>query len=428
MLVSTNPSGGAATWRTYSVYRNGGSNGYFFGPSSVSCPSASLCVAFGLYGGTVATTTDPTAGPSAWTPVSGLFLSGISCPSFSLCVGGGARSNSNDVLATSTNPTGGSSAWTTSPLEPGPGPNSEGTKFNAVSCGSPSQCVALETLETNCSYYHGQPLSCDDTAEISQSTDPPGGGQTWSTVGIGQGSFAAAGISCASSSLCVVASGATVITSTDPSGGADAWTPSRPNVGNGLLGAISCPSPSLCAAAGDNQVAPNLVTSTNPTGGATAWTPATLLEPGSPAVQRLALTGLPVREPKLAFTVRAGAEAPGIASFTIAPPAGLRFASERSKLMRGVRVSRGEPVTITVGGRALQVRIGHVVRALTVTVTGPAILESSALARTAAAAAIASVNRSRPVGKEKILRLQGKLTIADAQGKPTRVRLSIQVR
>src|SRR3954452_22435733 len=61
---------------------------------ALSCPSASLCVAVDASGNAL-TSTDPTAGASAWrlTPTgSGDRLVNISCPSPSLCVaidGGG---------------------------------------------------------------------------------------------------------------------------------------------------------------------------------------------------------------------------------------------------------------------------------------------------------------------------------------------------
>ena len=113
IATTTNPTGGAWTQRSISD-----------GLSSVSCPSASLCVAVGTPGGTAIGqtgaldfSTDPTSG--TWTHVGFSSLPpllSISCPSTSLCV---ATDSRGDVMV-STNPTGDASAWTVTPVEPAP--------------------------------------------------------------------------------------------------------------------------------------------------------------------------------------------------------------------------------------------------------------------------------------------------------------------
>jgi hypothetical protein len=88
----------------------------------------------------------------------------------------------------------------------------------------------------------------------------------WQTADIASGS-SLAGISCASSSLCVAYGGSTVYVSTDPSGGADSWSAVEIDGASTLTG-VSCPTASLCVAI---DSAGDLITATNPTGGAAAW-------------------------------------------------------------------------------------------------------------------------------------------------------------
>jgi hypothetical protein len=218
---------------------------------SVSCPSASLCVAVDDAGNAV-TSTDPTGGASAWTVrnVDGSNMLGdVSCPSASLCV---AVDGAGDVL-TSTSPTGGASAWTVTNVD-------GGNPVAGVSCPSTSLCVAV-----------------DEAGNVLTSTSPTGGASAWTVTNVDPASSFSR-VSCASAALCVAVDGAgDVVTSTDPTGGASAWTvthveddsiPPGLHVGNRLNG-VSCPSVSLCVAV---DLFGNALTSTNPTGGASAWT------------------------------------------------------------------------------------------------------------------------------------------------------------
>src|SRR5947209_7534678 len=92
-----------------------------FAPAAVSCPSVTLCVAVGIDGRSRSNeafvSTDPAGGSSAWTQVtlggSGGMQS-ISCNSASVCV---ATTRKGFALTTS-NPGGGSKAWTSIDLYP----------------------------------------------------------------------------------------------------------------------------------------------------------------------------------------------------------------------------------------------------------------------------------------------------------------------
>jgi hypothetical protein len=235
------------------------------GLASVSCPTASLCVALDSTG-YVVTTTDPNGGASAWSSSSSRIntsagLYGLSCPSSSLCVAVGGGSGEADV-ATSTDPAGGSATWRESTL-------SGGNQLSAVSCPSVSLCVAVG--------YGGT---------LATSTDPAGGAGTWRVTQAPtsvpfecgkygpeedcQADFTA--VSCASVSLCVAVDSADnslgdAVTSSDPAGAPTAWSATPIDKHTGLTG-VACPTVSLCVATGfDGRV----LASTTPTGSAASW-------------------------------------------------------------------------------------------------------------------------------------------------------------
>ena len=274
VVTSTNPTGGAGAWTVAEVDAVHYPADFL---SAVSCPSASLCVAFDS-AGNVVTSTDPTGGAGAWaiTNVDGANpLTGVSCPAASLCV---AIDRGGNVV-TSTDPTGGASAWHVVPVD---------TKgvfcagffgevcfgLTGISCPSASLCVAV-----------------DLKGDVVASTDPTGGASAWhvahvDTEGVAcsevYGCYGISAVSCASPSLCVAVDEAgNAVTSTNPTGGSSAWHVAHvdpgdlctPSSGCHGLSGVSCPSRSLCVAA---DVEGSVLTSTNPTGGARAWTTATV--------------------------------------------------------------------------------------------------------------------------------------------------------
>jgi hypothetical protein len=242
---STNPTGGRSAWRLADVDGTAPL-------SSVSCPTTGLCVAVAGSTGNIVTSTDPTGGPGAWVVAhvdSGaipIFFGGyVSCPSTSLCV---LADGSGNVL-TSTHPTGGPSGWTSAHVLGGSPPG-----FSAISCPSSSLCAGL-----------------DEHGDVVTSTDPTGGASAWTVTHVDSatGFLAPAGISCPSNSLCVAVDGTrNLLSSSNPTGGTGAWTVTNIAAAGGGLSAISCPSTSLCVVADTDG---DVLTSTNPTGGSSSW-------------------------------------------------------------------------------------------------------------------------------------------------------------
>jgi hypothetical protein len=186
--------------------------------------------------GSVATSTNPAAGASAWSSAQidpNRALDAVVCSAKPQCF----VSDSSGAVLTSSNPSGGTGAWTVSATTPA---------FWSGSCPTPTLCVTV------------------NGPTIATTTDAASG--SWKQQSI---PVALNGVSCPSASLCVAAgyAGALAI-STDPASGSWSYT----TIDNGReLSSISCPSASLCVAVDRTG---HVVTSTNPTGGPATWTPA----------------------------------------------------------------------------------------------------------------------------------------------------------
>ncbi len=229
-----------------------------------SCPSTSLCVVSGT-NNLIATSTDPTGGPGAWSyryvgdgpwpetenwsaqGISGKPIRGLSCPSASLCVGVTEQGN----IYSSTNPTGPPSAWNNVQIDDGTGRN---THLFGVSCPTVSLCVAVSGKR-------------EDTGRIFTSTDPTGGSGAWHSIGLAE-PFEFRAISCPTVSLCVaIGNDGRIVVSTEPTGDAGAWRIVGAPAGPGTMQAIFC-LPALCLSGNEGG---NLIATTRPTGSLSDW-------------------------------------------------------------------------------------------------------------------------------------------------------------
>jgi hypothetical protein len=237
ILVSTDPTGGAATWTATSINEPHGTGATHL--IGISCPSPSLCVAVSggsnnSNGGSVLTSTNPAAGQWQVADLgSSLDLRGVSCGTPSLCV---TVARGGRIFA-STNPTGGASAWREAGTPGGPG------DLEGVSCVTTVLCAAGNL-----------------TGNMLTSTNPAGGGGTWSETNAG-GSVQITGVSCPTANRCAaVDNNGDVLTSADPTGGAGFWhfenlVAFRPTEENfqpprNALFAASCASTTLCTLVG----------------------------------------------------------------------------------------------------------------------------------------------------------------------------------
>jgi hypothetical protein len=315
--VTSNPVGEASGWQpiALSVPRQA------TGVLSVSCaPAATLCVAT-LAGdrSRLATTTNPSGGPTAWTVTSAAGLDNVDrivCLSTSLCVG-----VSPVHVETSTNPAVGASSWTQAGV---PGATSD-TAADGIACASAAQCVvALSdgSVATSAnpgsgalSYSvsgvldpsgfdegaYGTPLACPTTAACVI-PDESGG---LATVALGTpptvtvapaqaGVTAVTGLACPALNLCLgVDDAGTILRTTAPAGGTSGWQHLGQATVGDQLRAISCPTRHFCAAVGGGD---RVVTSRSP---ATArrWhairLPFTWLDDGDPNAYTLSSISCP---------------------------------------------------------------------------------------------------------------------------------------
>jgi hypothetical protein len=190
--------------------------------SSVSCASASLCVAVGYYtactadffcfqtGPAEAITTDPAGGARSWrlANLGGWILNSVSCPTTKLCVavGEGATQSPSgqldSVVLASTHPTVGT-AWTLAAVD-------RVNTLDRVSCATATQCVAV-----------------DASGNAISSTNPTGGAGAWRLARLTANKLT--GISCPAISMCVAVDDAGGASARDRSAADDAHDPCFPD-------------------------------------------------------------------------------------------------------------------------------------------------------------------------------------------------------
>jgi hypothetical protein len=137
LLVSTDPTGGAAAWKV--IDAPGGAGDL----EGIDCVG-SLCAA-GNATGNILTSTDPAAG-APWTEAKAgiaALVTGVSCPTATACLG----VDNNGSVLTSTDPTGGSASWQAENLVPFEATPGE-AQFNhnalfGASCASTSLCALV---------------------------------------------------------------------------------------------------------------------------------------------------------------------------------------------------------------------------------------------------------------------------------------------
>ena len=280
LVITTAPGSGRSRWRALDVDHARTASGTAQ-LTAVSCPSSSFCAAVDDVGHVI-TSTRPTGGAAEWrsrlidTAHTGIYtaqLTGISCPSARLCV---AVDNAGYEL-TSRDPAARRSSWHERLVDTPPSPSSNpldnirGHQLTGISCASSRLCVAL-----------------DRAGSVVTSSDPGAEHAHWRYVRFDPAthqllslSFFAAGISCPTVALCVIAGGRGVVWSRSPAGGAAAWRGAvlepNPFPSGPTLNGITCASASMCAAI---DVEGNAFVSGDPSGGSGAWKSG-LVDPGA---------------------------------------------------------------------------------------------------------------------------------------------------
>jgi hypothetical protein len=267
MLATTTPTSGPWTSTSIDVW-----------PTTIACPSATLCVTTGDDGEKafdIAASTAPTTGvwsvlDTAANEVEPRHHGLMSCPSVSLCIAPAYQVEDDSdfegtVLDTSTNPAGGAPAWTTTEGDIDGGTNG-GKKpgdgdVSQIACASVTFCAAV-----------------DDGGRVITSTTNPADPSTWTKRSI-DGKNVLNGIACPATTLCAAIDAAgNVVTSTKPATGP--WKVAKIDKVSGLV-SISCASATFCVAV---DGVGHAFATTNPNGGASAWKEAPGIDPGLTAL------------------------------------------------------------------------------------------------------------------------------------------------
>lgn len=237
LVTSTDPTGGIDDWTAASV-----PGGVDIGVPA--CVSTELCVAFGYLASDPADlyeafSTDPGGGASTWSAVdlgyswSDLASSSIACASVSLCLG----IVPPDSLIQSTTPSAGIDSWTPSASLSA----ANGAPVYGITCPTTTLCAAL------------------DAGAVLTSTDPSAGASSWSVTGdlISPTDYVGGSLdslTCApETAFCAFDDDGGVWSSTDAAGGTGTWSTDE-NIESQPLAGLSCASSSLCVgiASGDN--------------------------------------------------------------------------------------------------------------------------------------------------------------------------------
>lgn len=170
LTYSTIPNGGQKDWSTpVQIDSVAATAGSYVGLAGISCPTTKLCVAVdNSPNGGVLVSTNPTGGASTWRRArlgTGAQLTSVSCPSSKLCVVSGAKTYY------STNPRGYKSYWTQSQSAP-----SDGT-FAAVGCAHATKtCLAVGYGSSSIGFSYGTSNAASTTSWTASkvlSSDPP---------------------------------------------------------------------------------------------------------------------------------------------------------------------------------------------------------------------------------------------------------------
>jgi len=138
---------------------------------------------------------------------------------------------------------------------------------------------------------------------------------------------------------------------------------------------------------------------------------------GPPASSRASVRGLTDGDPKLAFTIAAGANAPALKSLVVSLPSGLSFSRSSGSLARGIVIkgSNGKKLKFKLSLKRgkLAITLGSGVKKAAVTISPPAIGVSASLAT--------------KVQRGKIKRLSISLQAVDTSHRTTRLTLTLKV-
>jgi hypothetical protein len=266
----------SASWKIQATPNPAGSEGNSL--EGVSCPSASSCMAAGVYD--AASGGSPTLGEqwngTTWTIHAGpsvTSVNGVSCTSASACTAVG------NILTSTMAERWNGKSWT---IQATPNPKGAGaSQLNAVSCASATACTAV-------GYYY-------NTSGVQFPLAEAWNGTTWTihTAPKPSGSTdpELEGVSCAPASACTAAGGYQDLSTGNYRTFAERWngtswtiqTTTNPGAESNYLYAASCASASACTAVGYQQLSSGRLVTLAERWNGTSWATQTTANPAGGA-------------------------------------------------------------------------------------------------------------------------------------------------
>jgi hypothetical protein len=251
-LVTTTAPAAASASAPWTIQATPPATGKLADLATVSCPSATACIAAGSQGTTAVP--KPLAErwrPSGWTiqvvpqPAgsASAALAGVSCASATACTAVGsyqASSGAQKILAEGWNGT----TWA---VQPTPDPAGDNPALDAVSCAAPGTCVAVGDYSTDAGVQKTLSEVWNGTRWAVQAIPSPAG-----DIAILTGVSCTSAVSCTAAGDYLTRAGAqkTLAEHWDGANWAIQPTPNPAGTSPTLTG-VSCPTMASCTAAGD---------------------------------------------------------------------------------------------------------------------------------------------------------------------------------
>jgi hypothetical protein len=137
------------------------------------------------------------------------------------------------------------------------------------------------------------------------------------------------------------------------------------------------------------------------------------------------ISGLSSGKPQLVVRVTARATTAPIKSLTVTLPSGLHFAQNRRQVGKGVTLAHRPKSSLSLKHGRLVVVFNRPQRTVSLTISAPALSETSSLVKRVKA--IVKFNRTRPHAKKKVLELRLGMRLTDVKAKSASVHAVLRV-
>lgn len=146
---------------------------------------------------------------------------------------------------------------------------------------------------------------------------------------------------------------------------------------------------------------------------------------GELGVAQASVSGLSNRKPRLIVRVTTGTHTNPINSVAVALPPGLHFAQSLREVRRGVSLAHRPKCTLSVRHHNLVIVFRHPQQSVALTIGGPALIETPALAKHIQA--IVKFNRTNPPASKRVLELKLGMRLTEVKAKSAAVHTVLRI-